>query len=209
MLYYIYHPFGYGRLYKRPQRSMTYKGYRRRQEDIACGFPQRLSVSPLYGHYRTLRNYLQHGQLFRSKKNLQKKFVFYLKRALYCWRQQYWVNNCGLFNLFCENRELSSISLLIELLYLCYHVLDLLVNLQEVGIEDSLTRLDGREVIELRQRVLGIGFLLLGNLGHVEVGLAEELAGLELLGLLDVHRRSSLWACRLSSNPAPASPCSH
>ena len=86
------------------------------------------------------------------------------------------------FQIFC-----LLFSLLVELLYLCYHVLDLLVNLQEVGIEDSLTRLDGREVIELRQRVLGIGFLLLGNLGHVEVGLAEELAGLELLGLLDVH----------------------
>ena len=38
-----------------------------------------------------------------------------------------------------------SSSLLVELLYLGYHVLDLLVNLQEVGIEDALTRLDGRD----------------------------------------------------------------
>ena len=34
---------------------------------------------------------------------------------------------------------------------------------------------------------MGIGLLLLGNLSHVEVGLAVELAGFELLCLLDVH----------------------
>ena len=68
-------------------------------------------------------------------------------------------------------RQRSS-SLLVELLYLGYHVLDLLIDLQEVGIEDALTSLDGREVIEHRQGVLGIGFLLLGYLGHVEVGIA-------------------------------------
>ena len=75
-------------------------------------------------------------------------------------------------------------SLLIKLLYLGNHILHLLVYFQEVGIEDALTRLDGREVVELRQRVLGIVLLLLGNLSHVEVDLAEELAGFELLTFL-------------------------
>ena len=40
-------------------------------------------------------------------------------------------------------------SLLIKLLYLGNHILHLLVYFQEVGIEDALTRLDGREVVEL------------------------------------------------------------
>ena len=127
---------------------------------------------------------LSDAAFFRSKKNLQKKFVFYLKRVLYCGRQQYWVNNYGLFNLFCEYRELSSISLLAKLLYLGYHVLHLLVDLQEVGIEDALTCFDGREVVELRQWILGIGLLILGKLSRIEVGLAEELAGFELLSFL-------------------------
>ena len=80
--------------------------------------------------------------------------------------------------------EFQPFSLLIKLLYLGNHVLHLLVHFQEVGIEDALTRLDGREVIELRQGVLGIVLLILGNLSHVEVGLAEELAGFELLTFL-------------------------
>ena len=80
--------------------------------------------------------------------------------------------------------EFQSFSLLIKLLYLGYHILHLLVHFQEVDIEDALTRLDGREVVELRQGVLGIVLLLLGNLGHVKVGLAEELAGFELLTFL-------------------------
>ena len=75
-------------------------------------------------------------------------------------------------------------SLLIKLLYLGNHIFHLLVYFQKVGIEDALTRLDGREVVELRQRVLGIVLLLLGNLSHVEVDLAEELAGFELLTFL-------------------------
>ena len=72
-------------------------------------------------------------------------------------------------------------------MYLGNHILHLLVYFQEVGIEDALTRLDQREVVELRQGVLGIGLLLLGNLCHVEVGLAEELAGFELLSLPFAH----------------------
>lgn len=68
--------------------------------------------------------------------------------------------------------ESQPFSLLIKLLYLGNHIFHLLVYFQEVGIEDALTSLDGREVIEHRQGVLGIGFLLLGYLGHVEVGIA-------------------------------------
>lgn len=37
---------------------------------------------------------------------------------------------------------------LVELLYLGNHVLDILIDLQKVGIEDALMRLDRREVIE-------------------------------------------------------------
>ncbi len=76
------------------------------------------------------------------------------------------------FQIFC-----LLFSFLVEFLYLGNHILHLMVHFQEVGIEDALTRLDGREVVELRQGILGIVLLLHGNLGHVEVGLAEELAG--------------------------------
>ena len=38
-----------------------------------------------------------------------------------------------------------SFSLIIELLYLGNHILHLLVHFQEVGIEDALPRLDGRD----------------------------------------------------------------
>ena len=57
-----------------------------------------------------------------------------------------------------------SSSLLVELLYLGNHDLDLLIEFQEVGIVDALTRLDGREVVKLWQWILGIGLLLLRNL---------------------------------------------
>jgi hypothetical protein len=54
-----------------------------------------------------------------------------------------------------------SSSLIVELLYLGYHVLDF----QKVGIiEDALRSPNGREVVELRQRILGISLLLFDNL---------------------------------------------
>ena len=58
-----------------------------------------------------------------------------------------------------------SSSLIVELLYHSYHVLDFLIGFQKVGIiEDALTSPNGREVVELRQRILGISFLLFDNL---------------------------------------------
>lgn len=58
-----------------------------------------------------------------------------------------------------------SSSLIVELLYLGYHVLDFLIDFQKVGIiEDALTSPNGREVVELRQRILGISLLLFDNL---------------------------------------------
>ena len=58
-----------------------------------------------------------------------------------------------------------SSSLIVELLYLGYHVLDFLIDFQKVGIiEDALTSPNAREVVELRQRILGISLLLFDNL---------------------------------------------
>ena len=45
-------------------------------------------------------------------------------------------------------------------------------------------------MIELRDRIIGIVLLLLGDFVHIEVGLTEELAGLKLLRLLYVHTPS-------------------
>ena len=65
------------------------------------------------------------------------------------------------------------------------HVLDVLVDAEEVGVEDTLTGLTRGEAVELRKRDV-TGFLF-RYLRHVEVGLAVELRGLELLGFLNVQ----------------------
>ena len=78
------------------------------------------------------------------------------------------------------------------------HLLDLPVDVHEVLIEDVLLRLLGREGVELRE--VSIVLLLLLDLLHVEVRLAEEFRCLEFLALLDVHR-PALAGLRLHEVP--------
>ena len=86
-----------------------------------------------------------------------------------------------------------------------YHCLGILTDLHEVLIEDSFSLVTRLEFAKLEQRNI-LGFLLL-YLGHVEVGLAEELRCLELFGLLYVHRAADTDLClhkvvgRLTTNP--------
>lgn len=73
-----------------------------------------------------------------------------------------------------------------------------MVDLHEVLIEDSFLLLLGAEGVELGE--VGIVLLLLTDLLHVEIRLAEELRGLELLALLDVHG-AALTGLRLHKVP--------
>ena len=67
------------------------------------------------------------------------------------------------------------------------HFVDLTVDAVEVGIKDAFSCVLGFELIRHGKRiVLVVGFLG-GDSLHVKVGLTEELGGLELFGLLDVH----------------------
>ena len=50
-------------------------------------------------------------------------------------------------------------------------------------------------MIELRDRIISIVLLLLRDFVHIEVCLTEELAGLKLLRLLDVHTPSPTCLC--------------
>ena len=52
----------------------------------------------------------------------------------------------------CSDRIMSAL-FLVELLYLLYHILDLLVHLQEVGVQQTLPFLCGLELIELGEWV--------------------------------------------------------
>ena len=85
--------------------------------------------------------------------------------------------------------DLSLGILLVE--YLRYHGFHVLANLHEVLIEDALTLITALEGVELGQwHILAFFFF---NVCHVEVGLAIELTGLELVALLYVH--TAIHAC--------------
>lgn len=93
-----------------------------------------------------------------------------------------------------------------ELLDFADHVLDVLVDAKEVGVEDTFSGFTRWKAVELRKRDVA-GFLF-GNLIHVKVGLAVELRGLELLSFLNIDAvsysglRLHEVACHLSTNPA-------
>lgn len=100
--------------------------------------------------------------------------------------------------------DLSLGVLLIE--YLCYHGFHILTNLHEVLIEDALTLVTAFEGVELGQRHI-FAFLLF-DVCHIEVGLAIELTGLELVAFLYVHTAihaglgSHKVSCGLSADPS-------
>lgn len=73
--------------------------------------------------------------------------------------------------------------LLVE--YLRYHGFHVLTDLHEVLVEDALTLVTALEGVELGQWHILAFFLL--DVCHIEVGLAIELTGLELVALLYVH----------------------
>ena len=100
--------------------------------------------------------------------------------------------------------DLSLGILLVE--YLRYHGFHVLANLHEVLIEDALTLITALEGVELGQWHI-LAFLFL-DVCHIEVGLAIELTGLELVAFLYVHTaiHASLGchkvSCGLSADPS-------
>mgnify|MGYP007043013895 CR=1 FL=1 len=94
--------------------------------------------------------------------------------------------------------------LLVE--YLRYHGFHVLANLHEVLVEDALSLVTALEGVELGQWHI-LAFLLL-DVCHIEVGLAIELTGLELVAFLYVHTAIHAGPgchkvpCRLSADPS-------
>ena len=94
--------------------------------------------------------------------------------------------------------------LLIE--YLRYHGFHVLTDLHEVFIEDALTLITALESVELGHWHI-LTFLLF-DVCHIEVGLAIELTGLELIALLYVHTAIHAGlglhkvSCGLSADPS-------
>src|SRR5574344_295772 len=94
--------------------------------------------------------------------------------------------------------------LLVE--YLCYHGFHILTNLHEVLVKDALTLITALEGVEFGQWHILAFFLF--DVCHIEVGLAIEFTGLELIALLYVHTAihaglgSHKVSCCLSADPS-------
>lgn len=65
------------------------------------------------------------------------------------------------------------------------HVFDVGVDLEEVCVKDSFTGFAAGEAVEFGE--WDVSSFFLGDFRHVEVGLAEELGGLALIGVLDIE----------------------
>lgn len=62
-------------------------------------------------------------------------------------------------------------------LYFEYHIIDILIDTFEIGIEDSFSCINRRELIEFGQWVVGVVRFLCLYLRHIEVCLAETNTG--------------------------------